>query len=174
MIILATGYDAITGSLDAIDIRGRGGFPLRDAWKDGAMAYLGLLAPGFPNLFVLTGPGSPSVLANMFMSIDQHVELVHRLLDEADRRDACVIEARRDALEAWASRVSEIADSTLMTSGNSWYLGSNIPGKPRQFMPYAGGLNGFIADCDERLARGFEGFVFTGADLLAEAQVFAG
>lgn len=161
VIILATGYDAITGSLDAIDIRGRGGVTLREVWREGAMAYLGLMVPEFPNMFTITGPGSPSVLANMFMSIDHHVGLTLDLLAEAERRGTGLIEVEHSALQSWGAHVAAIAEGTLMTAGNSWYLGSNIPGKPRQFMPYAGGLVSFIDDCARICAHDFEGFRFS-------------
>jgi cyclohexanone monooxygenase len=174
VLIVATGYDAITGTLNAVDIRGRGGVRLKDDWRDGATAYLGLMPAGFPNLFVITGPGSPSVLSNMFVSIEQHVELLFRLLDERSRRGLPLIEAERGAQERWAERVAQIADSTLLVSANSWYLGANVPGKPRQFMPYAGGMDSFIRDCEDILDRGFDGFRFsTPADVVATTPPYA-
>lgn len=160
VMIFATGYDAITGTLRAIDIVGREGQRLRDHWADRPSAYLGLCTSGFPNLFLLTGPGSPSVLCNMTVSIEQHVELMMRLLDEARQRAAVTVEAEPWAEEQWADHVNEIAASTLMLSAASWYRGSNIPGKPDAFMPYAGGMAAFIGECDEILAADCRGFQF--------------
>lgn len=159
-IIVATGYDAITGTLNAIDIRGRNGVRLREEWQDGAMAYLGLMVAGFPNLFTITGPGSPSVLCNMFVSIEQHVELLFTLLSQAQRSGADLIEVDAQAQEYWGERVAEIAQSTLLVTADSWYVGANIPGKARQFMPYAGGMASFIEDCTAVIDGDFKGFVF--------------
>ncbi len=173
VIILATGYDAITGTLNAIDIRGRRGVKLRDEWCDGAMAYLGLMAPKFPNLFTITGPGSPSVLCNMFVSIEQHVELVFTLLAELRQRGAEVVEPTQEALESWGERVADIADSTLLVTANSWYLGANVPGKVRQFMPYAGGMASFVDDCEALLSMDFEGFTFGDVASYSEQEAAA-
>ncbi len=158
VVIFATGYDAITGTLARIDIRGRHGRTLRDAWADGATAYLGITPAGFPNLFTITGPGSPSVLCNMIVSIEQHVELMTALIDRAgaDR----TVEAQAEAERRWAEHVSEIAAGTLLNEGSSWYQGANVPGKPQVFMPYAGGMVQFEAECREIIGRGFAGFTF--------------
>jgi len=159
-IVLATGYDAITGTLNAMDIRGARGTRLRDVWRDGAMAYLGLMVPEFPNLFIMTGPGSPSVLSNMFVSIEQHVELVLEVLAEAERRGVAVVDVDPRALESWEEHVAQIAERTLLATTDSWYVGANVPGKARRFMPYAGGMSAFIEDCRSELADDFGGFVF--------------
>jgi cyclohexanone monooxygenase len=162
-VVFATGYDAITGTLAAIDIRGRDGRRLKDKWSHGAIAYLGLLSAGFPNLFTITGPGSPSVLCNMIVSIEQHVELMVALLERAARDERPVVDADPAAEARWARHVAEIADGTLLVEADSWYLGANIPGKPRMFMPYAGGMGAFDAECALILERGFEGFRFGAA-----------
>jgi cyclohexanone monooxygenase len=159
-VIFATGYDAITGTLNRIDIRGRGGRSLRDAWAGGPTAYLGLQAAGFPNLFLITGPGSPSVLCNMVVSIEQHVELMRDLMDEAERTGAPLVEADPEAERRWAAHVAEIAAGTLLMEGNSWYLGANVPGKPRMFMPYAAGMASFVAECRGIADAGWTGFRF--------------
>lgn len=158
VVVFATGYDAITGTLARIDIRGRGGCTLREAWADGATAYLGITPAGFPNLFTITGPGSPSVLCNMIVSIEQHVELMLALIDRAGAERT--VEADAEAERRWADYVVEIAAGTLLNEGNSWYQGANVPGKPQVFMPYAAGMAQFDAECREILDRDFTGFVF--------------
>jgi cyclohexanone monooxygenase len=163
VMIFATGYDAITGSLNAIDIVGRGGRLLRERWEHGPTAYLGLCCAGYPNLFLLTGPGSPSVLCNMTVSIEQHVELMLTLLARAVREGEVALEADADAEARWADHVAEVADGTLLVEANSWYRGSNIPGKPSTFMPYAGGMAAFDGACREIVVDDFRGFRF-GAD----------
>lgn len=160
VVVFATGYDAITGTLAQIDIRGRGDRTLLDAWAPGASAYLGICCAGFPNLFTITGPGSPSVLCNMIVSIEQHVELLAALVERAGVDGAGTVEAEPDAERAWAGHVAEIANGTLLMEGNSWYLGANVPGKPRMFMPYAGGMAQFDAECRDILDRDFAGFAF--------------
>jgi cyclohexanone monooxygenase len=157
-IVYATGFDAMTGALMRIDIRGRDGIALRDAWAAGPCTYLGLGVAGFPNLFTITGPGSPSVLTNMIVSIEQHVEwiadcIVH-LRDHGYRR----IEPAGDAQAAWVEFVNQIAEFTLFPTCNSWYLGANIPGKTRVFMPYVG-FPSYREKCEEVAARDYEGFV---------------
>ncbi|GAA0443977.1 cyclohexanone monooxygenase [Acrocarpospora corrugata] len=163
VIVFATGYDAITGALLAMDIRGRDGLSLRDAWAAGPGSYLGLMSAGFPNLFTITGPGSPSVLTNMIVSIEQHVEWIAACLGDL-RRDLgprAVIEAGAGAEAAWMEHVREMAEFTLYAKSESWYSGANIPGKPRVFLPYVGGLGNYRAKCDDVAARGYEGFIRT-------------
>ncbi|UBU11351.1 flavin-containing monooxygenase [Nonomuraea gerenzanensis] len=160
-IVYATGYDAMTGPLLAIDITGTGGVPLRAKWAAGPRTYLGLMTAGFPNLFTITGPGSPSVLSNMFVSIEQHVEWIAGCLEHLARTGATVIEADPDAEDAWMRHVGEVAAQTLFPRADSWYLGANVPGKPRVFMPYAGGVGTYRATCDEIVAKGYEGFVLS-------------
>ena len=159
VLILATGFDAVTGPLFAMGVVGTDGRELREAWAEGPRAYLGLATSGFPNMFVLTGPGSPSVLANGFTSIEQHVDFVAALVEHARAHGAQRIEATAEAEDEWVRHVDEVASRTLYKSANSWYLGSNIPGRPRVFMLYAGGAGAFRRRCDEVAANGYAGFV---------------
>jgi cation diffusion facilitator CzcD-associated flavoprotein CzcO len=158
-IVFAIGFDAMTGALSRIDIRGRGGVALKDVWAEGPKSYLGLMVAGFPNLFTITGPGSPSVLSNMIVSIEQHVEWIADALTWMRERGRAVIEADETAQDAWVAHVNEAAAGTLFPHANSWYLGANIPGKPRVFMPYIGGVGAYRVLCDEVAAKGYEGFV---------------
>ena len=161
VIVLATGFDAMTGALTRIDIRGRGGLLLRDAWTDGAQSLLGLQVCGFPNLFTVTGPGSPSVLANMVPGIEHHVEWIADCLVHLRDRGLHTIEPLREAQEDWVDHVRQVAEGTMYVaeSCNSWYLGANIPGKPRVFLPYIGGFGRYIAECQEIVDAGYRGFV---------------
>jgi cyclohexanone monooxygenase len=157
-LVLATGFDAMTGALLRIDIRGRDGLRLADKWAEGPKAYLGLGVAGFPNLFTITGPGSPSVLANMITAIEQHVNWIGDCISYMDAQSLATVEATPDAEEAWVAHVNLIASATLFTSGcNSWYQGANIPGKPRVFMPYMG-YPSYVEKCNEVAAKGYEGF----------------
>jgi len=157
-LVLATGFDAITGPLLAIDFRGRGGVRLRDKWASGARTYLGLGTAGFPNLFTITGPLSPSVLANMPTAIEQHVDWIANCLVYMRDRGLAVIEATADAEARWVTHTAEVATGTLYPKANSWYLGSNIPGKPRQFGVYLGGFNNYRERCNAIAQSGYEGF----------------
>jgi cyclohexanone monooxygenase len=157
-IVFATGFDAMTGALLAIDIRGRGGRALKDAWAEGPRTYLGLTVAGFPNLFAITGPGSPSVLSNMIVSIEQHVDWIAECLDHMRAQGHETIEATTAAQAAWVAHVNEIGHMTLYPRANSWYMGANIPGKPRVFMPYIGGVGAYRQICDGVAAKGYEGF----------------
>jgi cyclohexanone monooxygenase len=161
VLILAIGFDAMTGALSRIDIRGRGGVSLKDAWAAGPRTYLGLTVAGFPNLFIVTGPGSPSVLSNMVVSIEQHVDWISDCIAWLGGRQLGAIEADPAAQEAWVAHVNEVAAMTLFPQANSWYMGANIPGKPRVFMPYIGGVGVYRQKCDEVAARGYEGFVLS-------------
>ncbi len=156
-IVFATGFDAMTGALTRIDIRGRGGRTLRDKWAEGPRTYLGLSSAGFPNFFVITGPGSPSVLSNMVPSIEQHANWIAACVAWMRARGLRRIEASPAAEDAWVAHVNEVADATLYPSCNSWYLGANIPGKPRVFMPYLG-FPAYVQKCAEVAAGGYEGF----------------
>lgn len=156
--MLATGYDALTGALMRIDIRGRRNQPLRDKWGAGPRNYLGLMTAGFPNLFVITGPGSPSVLVNMIVAIEQHVEWIAGCIQHLRDHRFDTIEADPAAEDAWVRHVNEEADKTLFPQANSWYLGANVPGKPRVFLPYVGGIGRYRKKCDEVAAKGYEGF----------------
>jgi cyclohexanone monooxygenase len=159
VLITAIGFDAMTGALGRIDIRGRGGAKLKDAWAEGPRTYLGLMAAGFPNLFLVTGPGSPSVLSNMVVSIEQHVDWIADCIDWLGGRQLGVIEADPAAQDAWVAHVNEVASMTLFPQAKSWYMGANVPGKPRVFMPYIGGVGAYRQKCDEVAAKGYEGFV---------------
>ena len=160
VIVLATGFDAMTGALLKIDIRGRDGLSLREKWAAGPVTYLGLGISGFPNLFTITGPGSPSVLTNMMVAIEQHVEWVTDCIDYMVERHHDSIEATEDAQDAWVAHVYEVANETLWVSCNNWYLGDNIPGKPRVFMPLPG-FPPYVEKCQEVVANGYEGFMLT-------------
>jgi cyclohexanone monooxygenase len=160
-IVYAVGFDAMTGALGRIDIRGRGGAALKEEWAHGPRTYLGLMVAGFPNLFVVTGPGSPSVLCNMAVAIEQHVEWISDCIEWMGQRQLGAIEATAAAQEAWVAHVNEVAETTLFPQANSWYLGANVPGKPRVFMPYIGGFPTYRQTCDEIAAKGYEGFALT-------------
>ena len=157
-IVFATGFDAMTGPLFGIDIRGRGGCVLKEKWAAGPRTYLGIASAGFPNLFMITGPGSPSVLSNMMVSIEQHVEWTADCLKYLREQGLNCIEADLDAEDAWVEHVNVEAFKTLYPQANSWYMGANIPGKPRIFMPYIGGVGRYRQTCDEVAAKGYEGF----------------
>jgi cation diffusion facilitator CzcD-associated flavoprotein CzcO len=161
IIIFATGFDAMTGPLLALDIRGRGGRRLAESWADGPRTYLGLAIPGFPNLFTITGPGSPSVLVNMPVSIEQHVEWIADCLVAMRADDGSLIEPTEEATDEWTTHVQEAAEMTLFPQADSWYMGANIPGKPRRFLPYVGGLVNYEAKTTAVAAGGYEGFVIS-------------
>jgi cyclohexanone monooxygenase len=156
-LVFATGFDAMTGSLLAIDIRGREGLSLRDAWAAGPRTYLGVGTVGFPNMFILVGPGSPSVLANVVIAAEQHVEWVADLIEHLDRQCATAIEPRHEAQDEWVDHVNAVAEGTLYTSCDSWYLGANVPGKARVFMPLFG-FPAYEARCNAVAADGYVGF----------------
>jgi cyclohexanone monooxygenase len=156
-IVFATGFDAMTGSLQKIDIRGRGGLPLREKWSAGPVTYLGLMTSGFPNLFTITGPGSPSVLTNMLPSIEQHVEFIADCIETMNEQQQRVIDALPEAEADWVKHVNEVAHETLYPHCNSWYLGANVPGKPRVFMPYLG-FSAYVEKCEAVVAAGYQGF----------------
>ena len=162
-IVFATGFDAMTGAVVAVDIEGHDGRTLESAWAHGPATYLGLMVEGFPNLFMITGPGSPSVLTNMVPSIEQHVEWIVDCLDHMRTNALERIEPTTTAVERWVQHVNDYADLTLMTTANSWYVGANVPGKPRVFMPYVGGLGPYRTICDEVATRDYLGFAFRGA-----------
>ncbi len=157
-IVFATGFDAMTGTLLKIDIQGRGGRTLGDKWQAGPRTYLGLMVEGFPNMFMITGPGSPSVLSNMMVSIEQHVDWVTDGIEYLRNNNLDTMEPDRAAEDAWVTHVNDVAYETLYPQANSWYMGANIPGKPRLFLPYIGGVDAYRAKCDEVAAAGYEGF----------------
>jgi cation diffusion facilitator CzcD-associated flavoprotein CzcO len=157
-LVLATGFDALTGALFSIDIRGVDGVRLRDAWADGPRTYLGLGTHGFPNMFFVAGAGSPSVLSNMLISIEQSVEWITDHVQWLHKNGLHRSEADAAAQEQWTQHVQEVAAPTLFMKGNSWYVGANIPGKPRQFTLYLGGVGHYRDVCDDVAARGYDGF----------------
>ncbi len=155
----------MTGALSKIDIRGREGLALKEKWSVGPRMYLGLMAHGFPNLFTITGPGSPSVLSNMMTSIEQHVDWITDLISYMQGNAHKVIEPELEAEDAWVNHVNEVANYTLYPKANSWYLGANVPGKTRVFMPYVGGVGAYRLKCDEIAANGYTGFAFHAANV---------
>ena len=175
-IILATGFDAMTGALSRIAITGRDGQRLTDKWADGPRTYLGLMVAGFPNMFTVTGPGSPSTLSNMVVTIEQHVEWIGDCVSFLRERGLATIEAEREAEDAWVAHVNEVADRTLYPLANSWYMGANIPGKPRVFMPYVGGFATYRQKCIAVAEDNYAGFRLAaqqagGAQVMAAAAV---
>ena len=156
-IVYATGFDAITGAITSIDIRGRDGATIPEKWKEGPRAYLGLSCHGFPNLFTITGPGSPSVLSNMVVSIEQHVDFIADLLEVMRKEGVVEAEAEKEAENNWVAHVNEVASATLLPKAASWYMGANIPGKPRVFMPYIG-VAAYREKCEEIAENGYRGF----------------
>ncbi|MCS3501059.1 cyclohexanone monooxygenase [Bradyrhizobium japonicum] len=163
-LVMATGFDAMTGSVAKIDISGPGGRTLNEKWAEGPRTYLGLMSAGFPNLFIITGPGSPSVLSNMIVSIEQHVDWIADCLVHMRRQGVATMEASGEAEDKWVAHVNEVAHGTLYPQANSWYMGANIPGKPRIFMPYIGGVGVYRRICDEVAAKGYEGFLLGRAE----------
>ena len=157
-LVYATGFDAMTGAILALDIRGRGGESLREKWAAGPRTYLGLCVAGFPNLFTITGPGSPSVLSNMMVAIEQHVDWIHDCVVSLRAQELGSIEAAPEAEAEWVAHVAAVGDATLFPKANSWYLGANVPGKPRVFLPYIG-LGAYKEKCDAVAANEYEGFV---------------
>ena len=157
VLVLATGFDAITGTLAHIDIRGRRGEALKDKWVDGPRTYLGLQTAGFPNLFTISGPGSPSVLTNMIPTIEQHVNWIGQCLDDLRARDAATIEAKETAEDAWVERVRMLAERTLWGACDNWYVGANVPGKPRVFAIYVDWVS-YREACEDVVADNYRGF----------------
>ncbi len=159
IIVFATGFDAMTGPMLRMDIRGRDGIALKDVWEAGPRNYLGLQIAGFPNLFTITGPGSPSVLCNMPVAIEQHADWITDCIAHMRANSLQRIEATPGAVDKWVREVNEVAGKTLLPlAKHSWYLGANIPGKPRVFMPYAGGMVRYREICQDVAASGYEGF----------------
>ncbi|KDB09309.1 Phenylacetone monooxygenase [Burkholderia sp. lig30] len=172
VLVFATGFDAVTGALLNVDIRGRRDLSLRQAWKDGPQTYLGLMSAGFPNLFNIAGPGSTASLSSAIPCDEHQVDLVMKLVERTLRGNAATIEPTDDAQRGWTARILSIADNSLLHRTNSWYVGANIPGKPRVVMLDLEGFDAYIAFCDDVLARDYEGFSFGGnrdTDALAES-----
>ena len=157
-IVYATGFDAMTGPLLRVDIRGRGGKRLVDAWIDGPRSYLGIAIHGFPNLFTITGPSSPSVLSNMLVSIEQHVDWVSDCIGWMNENGKTAIEPSDAAERDWAEHTAHLAGMTLFPQADSWYMGANVPGKPRMFLAYVGGVGAYRLICDQIAATGYHGF----------------
>jgi cyclohexanone monooxygenase len=162
-IVFATGFDAMTGALREIDVRTSDGRVLAEDWKAGPRTMLGLMCAGFPNLFLITGPGSPGVKSQMILSCEQHVDWIVDCLRRLRAHSLAAIEPTDAAQDAWTQHVLEVANSTLYPLANSWYMGANIPGKPRVFMPYVGGVHAYKRKCDEIAANGYPGFAMTPA-----------
>ncbi len=160
-IVFATGFDAMTGAVLKIDIRGVSGIRLADKWAAGPRNYLGVGVAGFPNMFIIAGPGSPSVLTNMLPSIEQHVRWIGDCITAMCVRQARWIEPMAAAEDDWVAHVNELANESLFPSCNSWYLGANVPGKARVFMPYSGGFATYVEKCNEVAASGYEGFMLS-------------
>lgn len=159
IIVFATGFDALTGPLINLNITGSDGYKLKDEWAAGPHTYLGLQTPKFPNLFTITGPGSPSVLCNMPIAIEQHVEWIANCIRDMRANGLKRIEAETEATAEWGAHVNDAANATLLPmASSSWYLGANVPGKPRVFMPYAGGLAKYRSICNDVAANGYRGF----------------
>ena len=159
-LVIATGFDAMTGALLSMNITGSKGLTLAEAWSEGPKTYLGLMSCGFPNLFMITGPGSPSVLSNMMVSIEQHVDFVMSCLEFMVDHQHQRVEPDPKSQSGWMAHVQEVANSTLFPQGGSWYLGANVPGKPRVFMPYAAGVGPYRLACDAVAEADFRGFEF--------------
>ncbi|MCL4164902.1 UNVERIFIED_CONTAM: hypothetical protein GTU68_006696 [Idotea baltica] len=157
-LVFATGFDAMTGSLLRCDIRGAQGLTLKDKWSAGPRTYLGLMSAGFPNFFMMTGPGSPSVLANMITGVEHHAQYISELVAWMDKQGHCAVDAGIAAEDAWVERVNMRASATLYPQCNSWYLGANVAGKPRVFMPYIG-FPDYVEQLEGIAERGYEGFV---------------
>ncbi|MDF2679403.1 MAG: cyclohexanone monooxygenase [Brevibacillus sp.] len=160
ILVFATGYDGMTGPLLKIDIRGKNGLTLKEKWAEGAhvQTYLGIANAGFPNFFMITGPESPSVLANMPLAIEQHVDWIGDCIEHLRDRGVTTIEATPDAESAWSKHCREVADATLYPKADSWYTGANIAGKPRSFLIYLGGFGVYRSICKDVAAKGYEGF----------------
>jgi cation diffusion facilitator CzcD-associated flavoprotein CzcO len=161
--VFATGFAAMTGSFDKIKVTGRDGLTLAEKWRAGPRTYLGLSTVGFPNLFMITGPGSPSVLANMIPSIEQHVDWMVDCMGHMRDVGAATIEPTLTYEDDWVKHVNEVAQVSLRSTCSSWYVGANIPGRPRVFMPYIGGFPIYVNKCNEVMTNNLEGFILKGA-----------
>ena len=157
-IVFATGFDAMTGALANIKIIGKDHSLLTEKWRDGPQTYLGLASNGFPNMFMITGPGSPSVLTNMLPSIEQHVNFIAGCISHVVDNGLSAVEPDRKAEEDWGLHVNEVADLSLRSTCASWYVGANVPGKPRVFSPYIGGFPKYVERCEQVAGNNYEGF----------------
>jgi cyclohexanone monooxygenase len=157
-LVFATGFDAMTGAMLNIDVEGEGGASLKHKWAQGPRCYLGIMSAGFPNMFVITGPGSPSVLSNMVVSLEQHVNWTVSCIEYLRKRGLRYISPNREAEDGWVTHVNDVANMTLFPQANSWYTGANVPGKARIFMPYVGGVGAYAKTCEAIAAAGYTGF----------------
>ncbi|TWG49828.1 NAD(P)/FAD-dependent oxidoreductase [Aminobacter sp. J44] len=157
-LVFATGFDAGTGAISRIDVRGRQGKQLKDVWSQHPSSYLGLMIAGFPNLFTITGPGSPAILTNLLVSIEYHVEWIDRCIADLEAAGHTIIEPTEWAQEAWSTEVAKTVEGTLFLEADSWYMGANVEGKPRVFMAYAGGVHAYENRCETIVAQGYTGF----------------
>lgn len=161
VLVLATGFNAMTGAMLALDIRGRDGVPIQEKWGKGAANYLGIAIAGFPNLHMINGPGSVSVLYNMIPAIEHHVDWIANAMNHLRDNGLKVIEALPEAEQSWTQHVDEVAAQTIYPKANSWYMGSNIPGKVRGFLAYAGGGPAYFAAVEKDRNAGYPGFKLT-------------
>jgi cyclohexanone monooxygenase len=162
VIVFAIGFDAVTGTFLDMNITGRGGLPLAEKWADGPHTYLGLMVVGFPNLYLVTGPNSPSVLSNMMISVEQHIDWIVEVMDTLRDRGVQEFEPTQEAEEVWTAHCHAVAAATLLPKANSWWMGANVPGKPAVLLPYAGGVGLYRQQCDRVREDGYEGFAFDG------------
>ena len=154
---------SLSGALVAVDIEGRDGLTLKQKWEAGTRTYLGIMVNGFPNFYTITGPQSPSVFSNMMISIEQHVDWIADLLVHMRDNGKAVVDATKEAEDFWCAHNEEAGSYTLYPQANSWYMGSNVPGKPRVLMPYIGGVGVYRQECDEIAADDYRGFVMRDA-----------
>ncbi len=173
VIVFATGFDAMTGALKEIDVRTTDGRSLTADWAHGPYTMLGIMCAGFPNMFMITGPGSPGVKSQMILSCEQHVDWIVNCLTHMGANGIAAIEPTEEAQTAWTRHVADVANATLYPLANSWYMGANIPGKPRVFMPYVGGVHTYKRKCDEIAAKGYEGFIMAPAGAARRAMATA-
>ena len=159
-LVFATGFDAMTGAVNAIDIRNENNVSLKSIWDKGPKTYLGIMVSNFPNLFMITGPQSPGVKSQMILSIEQHVDFVHNLIVHKQKNNFNTVSANLNSQNEWVNHNNEVANSTLYPLAHSWYNGDNIVGKSRNFMPYVGGVANYKNICDEKIKNNYEGFEF--------------
>ncbi|MBL8270252.1 flavin-containing monooxygenase, partial [Steroidobacter sp.] len=158
VLISASGFDALTGALTSIDLRGVGGVSLKESWAQGPHSHLGVSVHGFPNLYMVGGPGSPSVLTNVVMTNEMQVEWIAALIAHCQKYDVRRCEVTREAEEQWTRHVNDLVKGTLWEHANSWYVGANVPGKPRVILAYVGGYLAYRERCDQEQKQGYPGF----------------
>ncbi len=170
MVVFATGFDVFTGSLLKPEIVGRGGVTLRQKWEHGPVTHLGVATAGFPNMFIIVGPGSPSLLSNVLVSTEEQIDWLAGLIGRMKDDGVTEFEVTPEAEQAWVAHVNERAQETLYPTANSFYMGCEIPGKPRVFMPYSGGVRGYRRILEQCAAKGYEGFVLRGPAQLEDRR----